>query len=498
MGEVYQARHLAVGRTVAVKVLDARHAGNEQMRTRFINEARAVAQIHHPSVVALYDFGVAGDGQLYLVMELLDGEPLSARLKRSRRLPESDALRIGRQLAGGLRAAHEAGILHRDLKPSNVILVPDPESDGGERAKLVDFGVAKWVDDDSGDPSLTQTGSIVGTPTFMSPEQCSGTGQIDARSDVYALGLLLYCMVAGRPPFIGKGTGEIIGMHLYVQPESPRVHVPELSPTLEHCILTCLEKDPSARYGSMAELLEELCLLSGRPADASVPPRRLSSIRPAVSLPLPAPPPASVPSPLLTQPPTQASPRPRSQPSSAPPPPVLPPTQALLPSQAASPTVALPGPAVPEVGPTRTERLTPGWRSVWLAVACAIAAIVGVAAVRLAMYHGDREAGIAAPATSTDPPPAAVAPPLGTAVAAVPAGAPQHVPTAASVPSSAPPPVPPAPVTHEPAGKGSAVRASPARVSRRARRSAVAAPRPVESGAAEAVPGRDEFEKPVF
>ncbi len=196
---------------------------------RFFNEARAVSAIQHPGIVELYDFGYMDDGSAYIVMELLRGETLASRIAGRGRLTEAEALAIVRGIAGALGAVHAKGIVHRDIKPENLFLVPDPEAAAGERVKVLDFGIAKLTDD-PGALSQTSTHAMFGTPMYMSPEQCRGAGQVDHRADLYALGCVLFEMLAGVPPFVSEGAGEVIGAHLHVAPPALRTLVPEVSP----------------------------------------------------------------------------------------------------------------------------------------------------------------------------------------------------------------------------------------------------------------------------
>src|SRR5690349_9246805 len=213
MGTVWLAEHTLLGRRAAIKLLHPAYSAEPQSVRRFFNEARAATSIADPGIIQVFDFGRNELGVAYIVMEFLDGEPLDARLKRLGRLPLGAALRIIRQVATSLAAAHERGIVHRDLKPENVFLVRDPEVAGQERTKVLDFGIAKLASEGPG-AVHTQTAVVMGTPRYMSPEQCRGAGKIDHRSDIYSLGCLLFHLVAGTPPFEGEGGGDVIAMHL--------------------------------------------------------------------------------------------------------------------------------------------------------------------------------------------------------------------------------------------------------------------------------------------
>src|SRR5690349_3053168 len=236
MGSVWLAQHEMLGRRAAIKVLHQQFSAQPEIVGRFFNEARAATAISDPGIVQIFDFGHHVDGSAYIVMELLDGDALDKRLLHRGALPVPEALRIMRQVASSLGAAHTRGIVHRDLKPENIYLVRDPEVVGGERAKILDFGIAKLV----GNQGLTQTSTMMGTPTYMSPEQCRGAGQVDQRSDVYAIGCVLFSLISGAPPFDAEGAGDIIAMHLREPPPllSGRVQgiPPELDQLTQHCL----------------------------------------------------------------------------------------------------------------------------------------------------------------------------------------------------------------------------------------------------------------------
>ncbi len=279
MGAVYAAVHTLLGRRAAVKVLLAELSRDQAQVQRFFNEARAATAIKHPSIVEIYDFGWAADGSAYIVMELMDGEPLSARLKRIGRLSVAQAATIARQAATALAAAHRAGIVHRDLKPDNVFLVPDEEVAGGERVKLLDFGIAKLAA--PGAASRTTTGAIMGTPLYMSPEQCEGARAVDHRTDLYALGCVLFEMVAGRVPFISDGVGGLIGMHLHVPPPRLRELAPDAPAELEAIVARLLAKTPDDRYQTADEVAAALARVAGvaitAPGPAAAPPSALTA-----------------------------------------------------------------------------------------------------------------------------------------------------------------------------------------------------------------------------
>jgi eukaryotic-like serine/threonine-protein kinase len=254
MGAVYVAEHTLLGRRAAIKVLHPMFSSRPDIVERFFNEARAIASIADPGIVQVFDFGFH-EGTAYIVMEHLVGETLLARVRRQRRLPEADVLRLARQIALSLHAAHVRGVVHRDLKPENVFIVADPEAVGGERTKILDFGIAKLID--APDHQHTQTGLMLGTPTYMSPEQCRGAGEIDHRADVYSLGCVLFRCLCGRLPFEARGSGDLIAMHLREPPPRPSSIV-QLRPELDEIVLRCLAKHPDDRYSSMFDLATEL------------------------------------------------------------------------------------------------------------------------------------------------------------------------------------------------------------------------------------------------
>jgi len=268
MGTVYLAEHALLGRRVALKVLLPSFSRDHDIVRRFFNEARAVASISDPGIVQVFDFGIHSDGCAYIVMELLEGEPLDARLRRHGRLSPLDAVRLIRQAADSLAAVHARGIIHRDLKPENLFAVGDPAVTGGERLKILDFGIAKLTVDDPA-TSRTRTGLLIGTPIYMSPEQCRCAGDIDARSDIYSLGCVLFALVTGRPPFLDDSSGELIAAHLREPPPSVTELVPAVPRELDDVIQRCLAKRPADRYVSMQALGHALDLAAARALLAS-------------------------------------------------------------------------------------------------------------------------------------------------------------------------------------------------------------------------------------
>jgi serine/threonine protein kinase len=257
MAVVYAGQDLALGHRVAIKVLHPDHVENPRMERRFINEARALVAIRHPNIVELLDVGRTEEGDVYLVMELLEGESLATRLEQGP-LPLDQALTFGRQLASALDAAHRQGIVHRDLKPANILLVADPDDPGERRVKILDFGIAKQFLDGFTPAPITATGVIIGTPEYMSPEQCRGE-ELDGRSDIYCLGLLLYHMVAGTYPFEwGGDTHEILARHLYGKSAPPSRLDPTVPAALSRVIDRCMAKLPSGRFSAAGDVEQAL------------------------------------------------------------------------------------------------------------------------------------------------------------------------------------------------------------------------------------------------
>ncbi|HEU4733168.1 MAG TPA: protein kinase [Kofleriaceae bacterium] len=255
MGAVYAAEHTLLGRPAAIKVLLGDLSQRQDIVLRFFNEARAAAAIRHPGIVEIYDVGWGRDGAAYIVMEHLIGEGLGKRVGRGGRLPWRVALGVARQIAGALAAAHGKGIVHRDLKPDNVFLVPDPEVPGGERIKLLDFGIAKLTDG-HGVP-VTKTGVVLGTPTYMAPEQCRGV-PVDHRADLYALGCLIFRVCTGRPPFVGAFAADVLASHVYGTPPLLGPFVPEAPPTAEVLVQRLLAKRPEDRLQRAEEVIQQI------------------------------------------------------------------------------------------------------------------------------------------------------------------------------------------------------------------------------------------------
>jgi eukaryotic-like serine/threonine-protein kinase len=270
MGAVYLAEHPFMGRKAAIKVLRREFAEDRGLVERFMNEARAANAIRHPNIIDIIDVGRMPSGIPYLMMEFLEGESLAHRIRRGT-LAIPEALDVILQTTSALAAAHSKGIVHRDLKPDNLYLMPDEAAPGGIRVKVLDFGIAKLRDDLSGGMAKTQAGALMGTPPYMSPEQCRGiTDAIDHRTDVYAMGIILYEMLCGTPPFVSEGWGDVVLAHLTKPPPSPRSHNGSIPESLEVVIMKALAKNPDERFATAADMRTALRAMSGT---STFPPR---------------------------------------------------------------------------------------------------------------------------------------------------------------------------------------------------------------------------------
>ncbi|MGK3988952.1 serine/threonine-protein kinase [Sorangium sp. So ce136] len=261
MGVIYRGEQIALERQVAIKVLTPTNASNQidpNFHKRFFLEASILARLQHPNIVTVFDYGRVENMEperYFMAMEFLEGETLFRRLRKAGRLSAPDAMGIARQIARGLREAHKHGVVHRDLKPSNVMLVPG--EDTGELVKILDFGLVKVLADDS--EELTQQGSFLGSPRFMSPEQISH-GKVDLRTDVYSLGVIVYQMLCGKVPFEAQNSVQILIAHLQqpvprMRERNPEADVPE---PLEAFVLRCLSKEPDGRPANMEAFIRGL------------------------------------------------------------------------------------------------------------------------------------------------------------------------------------------------------------------------------------------------
>jgi serine/threonine protein kinase len=260
MGSVYLAVHPKIGKRVALKVLHPEFSSNEDVISRFFNEAKAVNDIQHPNIVDIIDYGTMqapglGHQVVYFIMEFLGGDSLAKIIHEQAPLAPERAQAVALQIADALSASHRHGIVHRDLKPDNVMIAP--RRDGRDFVKVLDFGIAKLTGDTQGS-RRTRTGIVMGTPAYMSPEQCEGRGLIDHRTDIYALGILLYEMLAGQVPFRGEGYGEVLVQHMTQVPQKPSTIRGVLNPHLEAVCMKALEKRADNRFSSMDDFMQAL------------------------------------------------------------------------------------------------------------------------------------------------------------------------------------------------------------------------------------------------
>ncbi len=255
-GAVYRAVHPLIGKTAAIKLLHRQFSSNPQMVSRFVAEARAVNQIKNRNIIDIFSFGAFDDGRQYYVMELLDGKTMDAYLKEKGRLTPEEAMPVLRGVARALDAAHAAGIAHRDLKPENVFLLFD--DDGTTFPKLLDFGIAKLLGDAAAGHK-TRTGSPIGTPHYMSPEQCRGRN-VDHRTDIYSFGVLVHQTLTGEVPFDGEDLMEILVKHTSGPVPRPSEVCPDLPPALDAPVLAFLEKSPENRPPSLGAGLDAFAL----------------------------------------------------------------------------------------------------------------------------------------------------------------------------------------------------------------------------------------------
>jgi serine/threonine protein kinase len=262
MGTVWLGEHLLLGSRAAIKVLQPGMSSQEKIVQRFFDEAKASSRIRDPGIVTVLDFG-KHNGDAYIVMELLQGNTLTQRLGHDK-MPPLEAMRLVQMSALAMAAAHARGIIHRDLKPDNIFVVADPAVPGGERVKILDFGIAKLIDRD---PEVgympTVAGTIMGTPAFMSPEQCRAAGEVDHRADIYALGCVLFNLLCGRPPFIAQTQGDMIVAQIQDEPPRPSTLVPGLAPEIDALVLRCLQKNPADRFQTMTDIVRAGAAITG-------------------------------------------------------------------------------------------------------------------------------------------------------------------------------------------------------------------------------------------
>jgi eukaryotic-like serine/threonine-protein kinase len=258
-GEVYLAENPLIERRAAVKVLHPVLTMDTGLVRRFLNEARAVGAIRHPNIVEVYDAGRTPEGAPYILMEFLEGKSLQKRLAEVGKLPLAQVIEIASQAGSALAAAHAAGIVHRDLKPENIFLVPDASIPGGERVKILDFGIAKVSGHGNvaGKPS-TQSGLVMGSPTYMSPEQCRDAADVDLRADVYSFAVILYEILTGSPPFEAPTGTELLLMHLAESPPPLLERAPQVPGYMGDAIMRALAKEREDRFADVPAFLRAL------------------------------------------------------------------------------------------------------------------------------------------------------------------------------------------------------------------------------------------------
>ena len=400
MGVLYVAEHATLGHKVAIKLLRPELSKDTGLVQRFFLEAKAATQIQHASIVQIFDYGVhPATGSAFFVMELLAGESLAARLHAGR-LPIDKLISIGRQVASSLAIAHAKGIVHRDLKPDNLFLIPDEEAASGERVKVLDFGIAKLSSEVAGAMSMTRTGSVMGTPHYMSPEQCQGAGKVDARADIYSLGCILFEMACGRTPFQGEGVGEVLGKQQFVEPPRAKSMNPALPDELDELIGKMLAKAPASRPQTMEAVVDALRSIGGSPSLSRM------AAQPAVA---PTVPPTIGPGVAPTVPPTLA-PVATESPAVAPSvPPTLESVVAAAMPHAFARAERVPSPAT-TLGASSGEAIakpTKSRKSVWIALGVAV---IGAVAIVMVLKSGEQPAATSAVEPPHPPSPADAAP----------------------------------------------------------------------------------------
>jgi eukaryotic-like serine/threonine-protein kinase len=455
MGAVYRATHVMLGKTVAIKLIRSAIVASPEIVRRFQREARAATALNHPNIVTVYDLGQTPDGTLYIAMEFIDGPSLKAVIQSGRAIPPARTISILRQVASALSTAHRHNIVHRDLKPHNIMLAEG--SDGSEVAKLVDFGIAKTFDEAT---QLTNVGSALGTPYYMSPEQIDGRN-VDARADIYALGIILYEMLVGEVPFADQSTPAVLVKQLKERPIRPSLRNAAVPPALEEIALRCLEKEPEQRYqtaDAFAAALNE----AAATIDASAPAAdvTLPTPRPTTAAPLP-PPGAASSEPTFVTPVKTAEPPPAgAMPASAAASIAPSASPAGVPAFGASP--ASPRPSPTDTKPTVPQSVGPPPPSMPARQSSSIVPLIGVAAVLLLLAGGyiwwsDHQTGTSttsAPASPVEPPvttPASAQPPEPSAAADA-----SKISAPPAPPGPPPPPPPPGAPPDRPASAAAA------------------------------------------
>jgi serine/threonine-protein kinase len=271
MGAVYLGENVRINRKVAIKVLHAAYTGNEEVMQRFEREAQAAGRIGNDHILEVLDIGQLADGDHFIIMEFLEGEPLSGRIKSRGRLTPSEATPILRQVLEGLHAAHTAGIIHRDLKPDNIFILRE-KAGVHDYVKIIDFGISKFNQLAGDGMKMTRTGAVMGTPYYMSPEQASGSAEADQRSDIYSVGVMLYEAVTGRVPFDAGTFNQLMFKIVLSEVPPPETIVPDLDPAFSSIIAKSMTRDLTQRFQTTQEFIRALDAWTHSGASVSVPP----------------------------------------------------------------------------------------------------------------------------------------------------------------------------------------------------------------------------------